>query len=111
MSCCAPNAYAPAAAVQGFLFYKTCQAWSTYCVSTAAAGTSSVLACALLRPLMAEAGMSLQQRQQLVKGLLGTHAHEMSSMAQQLLAAYDQEAGRRCGLNVSASRCAPEMRS
>jgi hypothetical protein len=37
---------------------------------------------------------------QLVKGLLGTHAHEMTSMTQQLLAGYDQEAGRRCGMKV-----------
>jgi hypothetical protein len=32
--------------------------------------------------------------------LLGTHAHEMTSMTQQLLSCYDQEAGRRCGLKV-----------
>jgi hypothetical protein len=76
----------------------------THCAAAAAAGpaagTSSVLVCALLQPLMAELGMSLQQRQQLVKGLLGTHAHEMTSMTQQLLLCYDQEAGRRCGLKV-----------
>ncbi|KAF6244805.1 hypothetical protein COO60DRAFT_1650544 [Scenedesmus sp. NREL 46B-D3] len=68
--------------------------------NSAPAGTSSVLACALLQPLMAGLGMPLQQLQQLVKGLLGTHAHEMTSITQQLLAGYDQEAGRRCGLKV-----------
>jgi hypothetical protein len=69
------------------------------------AGTSSVLACALLQPLMVNLGMPLQQRQQLVKGLMGTHAHEMTSMTQQLLAGYDQEAGRRCGLKVCEAFC------
>jgi hypothetical protein len=34
-----------------------------------AASTSSVLVCALLQPLMVNLGKSLQQRQQLVKGL------------------------------------------
>lgn len=75
-------------------------AYSLDCHCCLLAGTSSVLACALLQPLMAGLGMPLQQRQQLVKGLLGTHAHEMTSITQQLLAGYDQEAGRRCGLKV-----------
>jgi hypothetical protein len=38
--------------------------------------------------------------EKLVKGLLGTHAHKMTSLTQQPLLCYDQEAGRRCGLKV-----------
>jgi hypothetical protein len=65
------------------------------------AGTSSVLAVSLLRPLLAAEGMDQQQRRALVGKLLGTHAHELTSVTQQLLAGYDAEAGRRCGLEVS----------
>lgn len=64
------------------------------------AGTSSVLVAALFKPLLEQLGYSRQQRQQLVQGLLGTHAHEMTSMIQQLLFRYDEEAGRRCGMKV-----------
>jgi hypothetical protein len=45
-------------------------------------------------------GVPAQQRRQLVGRLMGTHAHEMSSVLQQLLAGWDAEAGRRCGLQV-----------
>eukprot|EP00775_Hariotina_reticulata_P004409 gene4409-4662_t len=59
------------------------------------AGTSSVLAVSLLRPLLAADGLDQQQRRAFVGKLLGTHAHEMTSVTQQLLAGYDAEAGRR----------------
>jgi hypothetical protein len=40
------------------------------------------------------------ERRALVGHIMGTHAHEMTSMVQQLMAGYDAEAGRRCGLQV-----------
>lgn len=61
-----------------------------------------MLVVALLKPLLQQLGYSQQQRQQLIKGLLGTHAHEMMSVTQQLLVRYDEEAGRRCAFDVSA---------
>lgn len=74
-----------------------------------------MLALALFKPMLEKLGYSKQQRQQLVKGLLGTHAHEMTSVTQQMLVKFDEEAGRRCGLNVSIPspeclRCLSAMR-
>lgn len=44
--------------------------------------------------------MGREQRKALVGRIMGTHAHEMTSMVQQLMCGYDAEAGRRCGLEV-----------
>jgi hypothetical protein len=44
--------------------------------------------------------MDKEQRKALVGRVMGTHAHEMTSMVQQLMCGYDAEAGRRCGLEV-----------
>eukprot|EP00879_Flechtneria_rotunda_P013981 GHRR01014605.1.p1 GENE.GHRR01014605.1~~GHRR01014605.1.p1 ORF type:complete len:707 (+),score=303.14 GHRR01014605.1:547-2667(+) len=63
-------------------------------------GTSSLLAVALLNECLIKHSWDLQQRQSLMGKLMGTHAHEMTSMTQQLLVGYDQEAGRRCGLQA-----------
>lgn len=49
------------------------------------------------------------RRQLLVGRVMGTHAHEMSSMVQQLLAGYDAEAGRRCGLQVCRAQASHNM--
>lgn len=66
-------------------------------------GTSSVMALALLHPLMAAQGYTQQRRASLVGRLVGTHAHEMTSMVQQLLVEYDARAGRLAGLEVRGS--------
>jgi hypothetical protein len=68
------------------------------------AGTSSLVAAATLRRLMEQQGLGTAQRQQLCGRIMGTHAHEMTSMTQQLLAGFDAEAGRRCGLQVRSLR-------
>lgn len=63
-------------------------------------GTSSLLAAAVLRGLLQQQGVGREQRKALVGRIMGTHAHEMTSMVQQLMCGYDAEAGRRCGLEV-----------
>jgi hypothetical protein len=63
-------------------------------------GTSSVMALALLHPLLVAQGTTPQRRTSLVGRLMGTHAHEMTSMVQQLLVEYDATAGRLAGLEV-----------
>jgi hypothetical protein len=61
------------------------------------AGTSSVYAVSLLERAMVSEGWPEAKRQALVRGLKGTHAHELSMLAQQLLAAFDERAGQLCG--------------
>jgi hypothetical protein len=72
----------------------------TVTVTDAPTGTSSLLAAAVLRELLQQHGVVVAKRQALVGHIMGTHAHEMTSMVQQLMAGYDAEAGRRCGLQV-----------
>lgn len=69
------------------------------------AGTSSLLAAAILRQLLVQSGVGLAKRRALVGRVMGTHAHEMTSMVQQLMAGFDAEAGRRCGLQVRGDNC------
>lgn len=64
------------------------------------AGTSSLLAAAVLRQLLQQQGVEAAERRALVGHIMGTHAHEMTSMVQQLMAGYDAEAGRRFSLEV-----------
>lgn len=94
LPCCACGLHTCTAQSKAWLRSPDC---STHC--SARTGTSSLLAATLLRELLLEQGVGLQQRQQLVGRVMGTHAHEMHSMTQQLCGLYDWES-RRCGLQV-----------
>ncbi|EFJ52348.1 hypothetical protein VOLCADRAFT_86693 [Volvox carteri f. nagariensis] len=61
-------------------------------------GTSSLYVVAILGREWTQMGVPERECWGGVGRLIGTHAHEQVSAVQQLLAPYDVEAGRRCGL-------------
>ncbi|PNH05120.1 hypothetical protein TSOC_008647 [Tetrabaena socialis] len=61
-------------------------------------GTSSLFVAAVVGREWGGMGLPERERWGGAGRLVGTHAHEQTSAVQQLLSAYDVEAGRRCGL-------------
>lgn len=80
--------------LQNLYFMHYCQGY---------VATSSIFAVVIIHQLSVELGMSTVERHRVIGRLGGTHAHEMTSMMQQLMVQYDINAGQACGLKVCFS--------
>ena len=122
-----PFCYAPSGRRSTDLLHLLLQNLYFMCYCRNYRGTSAVMAVALLQPLLVGRKREEQQEQrqkqeeeeerqeeeeqqereegkQLVGRLVGTHAHEMSSMVQQLMVEWDRKAGRGAGMEVRGRR-------